>query len=138
MPHISSKKIPDEHFNSIYKQLISICNTAGQKREADILFKELLTETEKMMLAKRLAIIYMLSEGVSEYYISETLFVSPSTVSRISLSYESGRCSYIQKIIKKNKETVWQAIEKIISYSVEMHTGKGRWKWFNEMQKKHN
>ena len=138
MPHISNKKISDESFLDIYNQLIVIFHTASQKRMLDMIFKEFLTPTEKVMLTKRLAIIYMISEGISIHYISEILLVSRSTVSRISLAHEIGKYRSIETIIKKNKESIWQSIENMISDSTKSYIGKGRWKRFNEIQEKYN
>lgn len=138
MPHISSKKIDEKDFERIYGQFVSIFNTTGKENSGDKLFEEFFTETEKSMFAKRLAIIFMINEGISIHYISEVLFVSPSTVQRISLKYEIGRYSHIRNIIKKNKTTIWDSIEEIIRHGVENQTGKRRWKWFNEIQNKYN
>jgi len=136
MPHISQRKISEEDFKKIYNQLISVFDTAGNDRRNNEFLKEFFTPTEKMMFAKRLAILCMIDEDISKHYISEILLVSPSTVDRISLRHEQNKYPYLSKILKKNKETIWNVLEKIIRKGAE-HRGKGRWKWFNEMERKH-
>ncbi len=138
MPHVSNRKINERDFINIYNQLLSVFDIAGQKRASEKIFQEFLTDTEKIMFAKRLAIICMISEGVSAHYISEMLFVSPSTVARISLGHEVGKYRFIENIIKKNKETVWQSIKSIISHGAESYVGKRRWKKLNEIRDKYN
>ncbi|HEY4505248.1 MAG TPA: hypothetical protein VJG67_00955 [Candidatus Paceibacterota bacterium] len=133
MPHVSNKKISEKDFVNIYNQLLSVFDVAGQKRASQKIFQEFLTDTEKVMFAKRLAIICMIIEGISIHYISETLFVSRSTVVRVSLGYEIGKYRFIQSIIKKNKTTVWQVIGNIISHGAESYVGKRRWKRLNEI-----
>ena len=80
MPHVSNKKLSDADFKKIYDQFISIVDTAGASRKGDLFLKEFLTYTEKIMFAKRIAILFMLDEGVSKHHISQVLSVSPSTV----------------------------------------------------------
>ena len=138
MPHVSTRKIPDEHFEKIYTQFVSIIDTSGTKRKSDLLLKEFLTHSEKIMLAKRLAILWMLEEGISTHNISDTLCVSPSTVARISLRYEQGKYPYISNILKKNKQTLWESLEEIIRLSSQRYTGSRRWDWLNETERKYN
>ena len=136
MPHVSNKKIDDKYFNEIYDQLISIFDTAGSGRRSDVFLKEFLTETEKVMFAKRLAVLFMLSEGVSKHFISEILLVSPSTVDRISLQFEQDKYPYLSLIIEKNQEDIWDSIENIITAGLPKKIGKGRWQWLEEIERK--
>ena len=138
MPHISNKKLEEKYFRKIYNQLISMLDTAGTSRRSDILLKEFLTETEKIMLAKRLAIICLLNEGVSKPYISQILLISPSTVDRISLTYEIGMYPYITNIVKKNSRTLWTIFEEMIHDSVSKKLGKRRFEWLKEIERRHN
>ncbi len=59
-----------------------------------------LSDTEKMMLAKRLAIVYLLSERVEESKISETLNVTRETVARLRLWSETKGSGYQVAIVK--------------------------------------
>ena len=138
MPHISNKKLSDKDYKNIYNQLVSIFDTAGRKLKSDMLLKEFLTDTEKIMLAKRLAVLYMLDENISKHYISEVLLVSSSTVDRISLRYEIGKHPYIRNIIKKNKKKIWSVIGEAIEHGIQVRTGKKRYEWFNEINRKYN
>ena len=138
MPHISNKKVSDENYKKIYDQLRSMFDTAGKSRKSDVLLREFLTETEKIMFSKRLAILYMIDEGISKHYISEILFVSSSTVDRISLQYEINKYPYIKAIIKKNKRTIWEIMGEVIDESVKHKLGKGRYEWLREINRKYD
>lgn len=138
MTHISKKKLSEKDFEKIYTQLVSIFDTAGNARKSNVLLKEFITEAEKIMFAKRFAILCMLEEGVSKHFISEVLKVSPSTVDRISLRYESGKFIYIKNILHKNKKTIWDTLESIITGGLPPRVGKGRWQWLNEIERKQN
>lgn len=136
MPHISSKQINDDDFKKIYSEFISIFEYAGRKECIHPLFDEFLTDTEKIMFSKRLAVICMIYEEMPISYIWESLSMSPSTVSRISLSYEQNAYSSVIELINKNRQTVWSTIENIIRNNVEKQTGKGRWKKLNKIMAK--
>lgn len=138
MPHISNKKLDDKYFHKLYSQLVKVFDTAGTSRTDENLLAEFLTDTEKIMLTKRLAILCMLSEGISKPYISDILFVSLSTVDRISLRYESGGYFYLHNLIKKNSRTIWETLGDLISESVSNQVGNRRKMWMNVLEQKHN
>ena len=139
MPHISSIKINDKDLQKIHSQLISIFDTAGTNRRSDVLIKEFLTYTEKIMLSKRLAILFMLDEGVSQNHISRVLSVSLSTISIISLKFEQNKYPYLEDIMKKNRKTIWDSLEVIIRGGMPPKaSGNARWKWLNEIERRQN
>lgn len=110
MPHVSKKKLKPETFNKIFKKLVSVLTKAQNKKQFIPVLEELLTETEKIMLAKRLAIVLALLNGIPQHRIVEVLLVSPSTVARISLQIEKGKYDSIESISAKEKVD----LEKII------------------------
>ena len=135
MPHISNKKLDDKYFNKIYDQLISVFNTAGDSRKSDTFLKEFFTETEKIMLTKRLAIVLLLLEGYSTYKIAKILIVSDSTVRLVRSAYRNGHYDSVIVIMKKkafNKDAFWDTLEKILQCGLPPR-GKGRWKWLYDM-----
>ena len=70
------------------ERLSSLLAETGAKRQSA--FRELLTPTEHMMLAKRLSMIFLISKEVPTHKISEVLRVSPSTVARFEVAYGRG------------------------------------------------
>jgi Trp operon repressor len=137
MPHVSKRKIKDDQFKKIYGKLTIVFDKAGKNNKTKLILEEFLTPTEKIMLAKRLAIIFMLNEKVSIYHIAETLFVSPSTVERMSLKYEYGDYSNLSDITKKNRADIWDILKTLILIGLTPKVGKNRWKWFYEIDKKY-
>ena len=138
MTHVSKQKLKEEDFRKIYDQLISIFDTAGDSRRSDHLLKEFLTSAEKIMLAKRFAMLCMLEEGISQHFIGEILKVSPSTINRIFLQYQNDKFHYIESILKKNKRNIWDALETIITAGLPPKVGRGRWQWLDEIERKQN
>jgi len=115
----------------LYEQLIS---ELGKKNGAQsALMRELLTNTEKIMLAKRLALIVMLGKGHSFEQISETLKISPSTIARFSLAAESGKYDAITNQMKnsKTKKLVNGILSLIIGGFRPIHAP--RWKWLDTL-----
>ncbi len=70
-----------------------------------------LTKTEKVMLAKRLAIVYLLSEGVEETKIAEILSVTQPTVSRLKLWFETKGSGYKTAINKLNRQKLLEELK---------------------------
>ncbi len=125
MPHISKQLLEKKRFLEIHRQLFKIITEISRSGKTKIILDELLTKTEKLMLAKRLAIIFMLDQKESMYAISNILKVSPSTVARMSLSYENGSYANIIEEMRK-QSSFWVQFHKIIPPRV----GRDRFKNF--------
>ena len=110
MPHVSKKKLDKKTRGKLFSKLLTVFGHAQNHRDLAHLFDEILTETEKIMLAKRLAMVLMLDSDIPWHRIAEALSVSTSTVTRYSLGVEKGRYDFIRNISKKDKTY----LEKII------------------------
>ena len=87
MPHISSKKLKKEHLQKLYNEFSIALEKSVKKSWLKLFLNDFLTRTEKIMLAKRFAVIYMLSEDLPPTYIAEALLMSPATIFLMSLKY---------------------------------------------------
>lgn len=104
MPHISKKELSKREFEELFGHLVKYVHRQDTRRDKEIFFFQFLTETEKIMLAKRLAIIVLLDRGVSPYEIWNKLGVSPSTVARISEKLDRGGYRKIARSAKKSTD----------------------------------
>jgi len=68
MPHVSSKKLNSNLLEKLFRKLINVLGKAQDKQYLDIVINELFTPTEKIMLAKRLAVILMLSNSMPQQF----------------------------------------------------------------------
>ncbi len=127
MPHISSKKLKKENLQKLYNEFSAALEKTSRKSEAKFFLNDLLTRTEKIMLAKRFAVIYLLSKDVPQSYISDALFMSPTTVSKMSLKHEIGKYSSLLRAIKD--KDIWEILEKILRAGLPPRAGRGRWKF---------
>ncbi len=101
MTHISKIKIPlsveRKIVDTFMRSLFSTNATRGKARIYSIL-----TPIERIMLAKRLAIILMLDRDESYYRIEQTLNVSRSTVRRLHRRLHAGHFDPLCRIFNRN------------------------------------
>jgi Trp operon repressor len=102
MPHVSTKKLSVKIISELEKNLdIILVAMSGNQRKN--IFRELLTKTERLMIAKRIAITLLVDRGLSAYKISEYLAISPSTGERFQRMHAHGRLTHTSTLIKKYK-----------------------------------
>ncbi|OGI75598.1 hypothetical protein A3C67_00720 [Candidatus Nomurabacteria bacterium RIFCSPHIGHO2_02_FULL_42_19] len=129
MPHISSKKLKKEHLQKLYNEFSVALEKSARKSWVKIFLNDFLTRTEKIMLAKRFAVIYLLSKDVPASYIAEALYMSPATIFRMSLKYDIGKYSSLLKAIREENKDIWRILEKILRARLPPRAGRGRWKF---------
>ena len=137
MPHISQKQLKKETAKDIRKHFIKTVTSFGGKNNNKAFFDELLTPTEQIMLAKRLAMLFMLAEGMSSYKVRKILNLSPSTTARFQKEIEHGAFPYIENIVKKksSRDKTWKELEVLLRGGLPS-MGKDRWKWLDEFTQK--
>lgn len=130
MPHVSKRRLKKKTYQQINRRLIETFENAYDNKSFMKIFHELFTYTEKVMLAKRLAIIFLLSQEIPQHRIVDMLHVSPSTVARMSLCLETGKYDSIVKITAKKKGELVKFVEFLLSAGETMPpiAGRGRWK----------
>ena len=129
MPHVSSQKLNKQNLNKLYSEFGKAFEHAVRNSKTKFFLGDLLTKTEKIMLAKRFAVICLLSEGVPVFYIAESLKMSYSTIFRMSLKYDIGKYADIVNLIKKDRVKLWKILEKVIKAGLPPRVGRGRWKF---------
>jgi uncharacterized protein YerC len=116
MPHVSKKGIKRKTFLQISNDLITMISGLRSKHEVKSLLNEILTPTERIMLAKRLAIIFMLKKDYSFEVVWRTLKVSPSTVARFWKQTRQHSFPTISSRIQNEKTTkeFWDSLERAL------------------------
>lgn len=100
MVYVSKRKVDPGIESVLADQLLSFFASARTKRDAAALVGELFTESERIMFAKRLAVVVMLERGYTFEKIQHALKVTPQTVSRLWGERRQGR---FQKICRYAK-----------------------------------
>ncbi len=129
MTHVSKKQLEAKHLESLFIQLSKIIAKLDE-RSSEEFFNEFFGPEEKIMFAKRLAVIVMCIEGNSTYRIAQLLMMSPSTTERIKHKFIKGDYKNIERIItnkRRDYKELWEVLEIILSAGLPPR-GKGRWK----------
>ena len=110
-----NKEVKERIFEIFWESILGLKN----KKETQEFFDDFFTPTEKVMLAKRLAIGSMLLKGYDYRTIQETLKVSSATIKEANLWIKHGGegCKKIlTKIIKKQRQAeFWDNLEEYLS-----------------------
>lgn len=104
MAKISKNLMDKDTEKHIWKSLLEAFREVRTNFEVEILLNDLLTPSEKIMLAKRLAIAFLLMKGQSYAEISKKLKVSFATISLVrSAKLRDGRgYQHLLSVILKN------------------------------------
>ncbi len=139
MTHVSKRKLKKQDFEKIYNQLSRIFSKAKTHKDSEKLFSEFLYPSEKVMLAKRLAIIFMVIEKIPDRKIAELLSVSTSTIGRIIDKYSAGEYTYLESLIKKNASSFWDILGIFIfaSFNLPARAGMSRYRWLEDAERKY-
>ncbi len=132
MPHISKKRLEQEIFLAMYERFYKTIVSLKNRNESGKFMRELLTPTERIMLVKRLALVYMIYKGHSDYEIWNVLKISPSTVARYHLKSDSKEFIFLTSVLKKH-EGLSEIFDKIESFLAHRGRGKGRWDFLNKL-----
>lgn len=137
MPHVSRKRLKKEIATELADQFLTFLSLAQTKKEARILANELLSQTERVMLAKRLAIVVLLVRGYSFTQIEEALGVTRQTVIRVWKDMKIGKYDKIARYAREHtghfkKEAFMDALIRMIHFGMPPRAGRGRWKFLNK------
>ena len=140
MVNVSKKKLKKSVSDKINSRLVNIIANLETNTSTEGFLNNLLTESEKIVLAKRLSIIFMLYEKISMYRIHVVLNVSKSTVIKVANDIDFGKYENILEIVKKrkNRVTFWTGMEIDLKCGMPPIVGKGRWDFLNQLDEKYN
>jgi len=134
MPHVSSKQLDSVLSEKLFTKLLVVFGQAQNKNSLSKVINELLTPTEKTMLAKRLAIILMLKSHTPQHKIADILKVSPSTIARISLDAEIGEYDSILKISSREEADIEKLVWNILTVGGMMPPRAGKKYWTKDLK----
>lgn len=106
MVHLSNKPLNKDKLLKLYQLFFEIINKTQNNDNFLELIKDILSPYEQIMVAKRIAIIYLLIKGHEQIAIAQYLRVSRATVSKFCLLFyekESRIIKIIKSILRKEK-----------------------------------
>ena len=111
MTNVSRANVDTSDYKLAYQQLILLISKL-EKNNASSFLDELLTDSEKIMIVKRFAAIFMFQQNYTSYRISHVLAMSLSTTHRIYKLFESGRFNKLLSCIPKKQQNEFLEILK--------------------------
>ena len=140
MVRVSERPVKNETLLKISNQLVTYISSIQTKSNAEKFLDELLSDPERIMLAKRLAIVVLLERGHSYKTIERTLKVSSNTIARISGEKDKGRYKFIAKSCslkrsrsRREDSAFWDYIELVLLAGMPS-MGRGRWKFLDDLE----
>ncbi len=137
MTNVSKKKVKKDVYRKMNGRFAGFIAKIGDEKSSKLFLNEVLTKSERIMLAKRLGVIFMLINNYSFEEIEKNLKVSQTTVANQWKKLKSGDLDYIKTAVtkEKNKRTFLDDLEVLLQAGLPPR-GRGRWRWFYEMQSK--
>lgn len=131
--------------NKIYERIVEIffksLTEIKTNEESKQFVRELLTPTEQIMLAKRLAIAFLLEKDYDFRAISKILRVSLTTVARVNLARKYGGEGYrrmMKKLLHEEQvnDFLLKAAETLTGMVGQGGKGSGGWRYLHQELKK--
>lgn len=94
MTHISRRKLSKKTEIEILKSFQVVIKRISLETETESFLSSIMSDTEKLMIAKRLAIIVLLNEKIPETEIANSIHVTRETVRRTKLLSEIKGAGY--------------------------------------------
>lgn len=116
MTNVSKRHLSKRALERLFGELNAVAAKLNESATNDF-FHDLLGAEERVMLAKRLAIIVMVAESYSTYRIADKLKVSTSTVDRIKITYERGGYNRLLRLVRSSDRTyldLWVTLDSIL------------------------
>ncbi len=141
MAQISKYPISKNIADRIFEIFLTTFTHLKNKEEADQFISDLLTPTEKVMLAKRLAIAFLLENNYEYRTIQQILRVSTGTITSVNIARQHGSIGYkkvIGKILKEESlmKLLQTAVIKLLSAPSSLERGRGAWTYLKRQAEK--
>ncbi len=113
MVNISKRRVGDDVMEKIFQLFFEAFGNVSDREEFTEIVHDILSPTERIMIAKRITIIFLLMKGIDHVTIGDMLKVSPTTVLKFRNIMEKSK-----GIVKTLEGTVRN--EKITSFFKEI------------------
>ena len=138
MPRVSKRPVSEELLSKTYKLFYEVFSRNKDQDDFLLIIDDIFSSSEKIMISKRLAIIYLLIKGVDYRDIMNTLKVSSATVVFYASTFLK-RSSKVRSIIENmlNKEKVLNFLDDFFA-DIMIHPGiyKGHWQMYWDHKRK--
>lgn len=140
MPQISRFKLNDQVLEKLFDLFFEIVGKQSNKQEFITIVNDLLTPVERVMIAKRIAIFYLLLKEKDYITICHVLKVSPATVSKFNLLRQNsiGLMSAFNKIMLSDKFKLFldEVLDIVMAPGTPYINWSAAWRRRKELQRK--
>lgn len=123
MPQVSKIKLDKKTERKLSALLTLILSKINKEPEMDYFLASLMTPTEKLMLAKRIAAVVLINQGLNDSQIASSLHLTRVTVAKLRYFREARGEGYsiVFKILRNQKigKEVQQLLIELARYSVK-------------------
>ncbi|MFA6017212.1 MAG: Trp family transcriptional regulator [Patescibacteria group bacterium] len=105
MTRISKYRVEDKVLKKLYFLMFEIISNMDEEERFTAIISELLSPTEKIMIVKRVAIIYLLMKEIDYLVISDVLKVSSRTIAKFHSIMDEGKevMSILEAVVGNEK-----------------------------------
>ncbi len=137
MTRISRFRLKDDIYERIYDLFCDVLMHNKRKKDFKDLLSDLLTPTEQIMIAKRVALLFLLQRNLPQNLIAKKLRLSPSTVSYWALlkSKTNGINRTLSRI-GKQKEIISLLEDVFADIFIQPGIKRGHWELYWQDQKR--
>jgi uncharacterized protein YerC len=126
MPRVSKIKLDKDLEIEIFRQFWNSLAEIDSSLKASDFFTDLLSETEKLMLAKRFAVAVLVSRNKQATEIHNAIHVSYTTIASVSSWVKNGKPKTQELLQKISKEKGWENTLDIIEDVLDkIHPARG-------------
>ncbi len=91
MTRISKRPVKDDVMERVFQLLFEAVGKKSNKDEFMSIVQDIFSPTERIMIAKRVTIVFLLMKKIDYQTISDVLKVSPSTIAKFQLITENSK-----------------------------------------------
>lgn len=138
MVNISHRQLPEEILNKTFNLFFKIFSKCSSKETFFVLLNDFFTPKEKILLAKRITIIYLLMKGIEQNNIADLLKVSTSTVAKYALIFHDKESKILKelKLIIKREKLFSFMNDLLADFLIQPGVKIGHWKLYHGDQKR--
>jgi len=123
MPHISKRLVEPEVEKQILESFTSLIKDLNTFHDTDKFLSSVLSDTEKLMIAKRITAAFLLRHNIESKKIQELLKLTPSTVFRLKLwvqTHQEGFDIIFDKLERQRRSKITKEIfYKLLDYAIK-------------------
>ncbi len=128
MTHVSKRRLEPKVNKYVVDSLTYILKDINSQNEMEKFLVSAISETERLMIAKRVVAAFLLRHNIESEKISEMLKLTPATIARLKLwvqTHKEGFNIIFSKLEKqRRKEIAKEILYKLLKYAIESASGR--------------